>query len=63
MNITYAEAREQLTKELYYMKKGWISLHYDTSTLDGDFTSNDLRIIANKMDELKEIYRIETKEK
>ncbi len=45
--------RKRLSKELSASMDQYISLHNDATTLDGYFTAEQLRLIADKMDELK----------
>lgn len=37
---------------------GCVDIYHDTSNLDGDFTAEDLRIIADAMDELSAVKQV-----
>jgi hypothetical protein len=47
------ELRHRLTKEMVYLTDEYVNLYSEESNLDGYFSSEELRIIADKMDELK----------
>ena len=62
MNNKYLIALRRKENEVFnkISSFGRITMAHDTTLLDGDYTAEDLRIIADGMDELKEIrHRLE----
>ena len=48
-----AQLRHRLTKEMVDLTDEYVTLHAEESNLDGRFSAEELRTIADKMDELK----------
>ena len=48
-----AQFKHRLTKEVVDLTDEYVTLHAEESNLDGCFSAEELRTIADKMDELK----------
>lgn len=54
--------RHRLTNDMIELTEEYVNLYSDESNLDGYFSAQELRTIADKMDELKTMELMESKE-
>lgn len=54
--------RHRLTKEMVDLTEEYVNMYSDESNLDGYFSAQELRTIADKMDELKTMELMESQE-